>query len=99
MNSTREQVLSEFIDAWNAGERPDVDDYMARVAAEDQAALGEELATFVALAPTPTFLDDALLAIRAEIGELTEERGLFGALLARLRERFGLSTRQVAGGL
>jgi transcriptional regulator with XRE-family HTH domain len=99
MTSTREQVLSEFIDAWNAGRRPDVDEYMARVPAEEQVALGEELATFLTLAPTPAYSDDALAAIRAEIGEVTEERGLLGALLRRLRERFGLSTSQVAGEL
>lgn len=100
MTPTREQVLSEFIDAWNAGRRPDVDDYVARVAADEQAALVEELADFLALAPTPSYSDDALRQIRAEIAEATDEqRPLLGALLARLRERFGLSTADLAGEL
>ena len=102
MTSIREQVLSEFIDAWNAGERPDVDDYIARVPAEEQDALGEELTTFLTFAPSPEYSDDALSAIRAEIAKATtavSERGLLGSLLARLRERVGLSTADVAGEL
>jgi transcriptional regulator with XRE-family HTH domain len=101
MNSIREQVLSEFIDAWNAGERPDVDDYIARVPADEQAALGEELATFLTFAPTPAYSDAAMDAVRAEILALrsSEGHGLFPALLARLRERFGMSASDVAGEL
>src|SRR4051794_17340101 len=102
MNSIREQVLSKFIDAWNAGERPDVDDYLARVPAEEQVSLGEELAAFLTLAPTPEYTDDALTAIRAEIaevGETSDETRLFGALLMRLRERMDSSTAEVADEL
>src|SRR4051812_38500309 len=102
MSSTREQVLSEFVDAWNAGQRPDVDEYIARVPAEEQVALGEELATFLTFAPAPAYSDDALAAIRAEITTTVgaeEERGLFAALLTQLRERLGLSTADVAGEL
>src|SRR5437764_15485047 len=102
MSSTREQVLSEFVDAWNAGQRPDVDEYIARVPAQEQVALGEELATFLTFAPGPAYSDDALAAIRAEIADAVgagEERGLFGALLARLRERVGWSTADLAGEL
>src|SRR3954454_16759149 len=102
MSSTREQVLSEFVDAWNAGQRPDVDDYIARVPAEEQVALGEELATFLTFAPAPAYSDDALAAIRAEIAAtvgVEDGRSLFAALLTRLRERVGLSTADVAGDL
>src|SRR3954454_15722265 len=102
MSSTREQVLSEFVDAWNAGQRPDVDEYIARVPAEEQVALGEELATFLTFAPAPAYSEDALTAIRAEIDQTVgggEERGLFGVLFARLRERFDWSTADVAGEL
>ena len=105
MSATREQVLSEFVDAWNAGERPDVDDYIARVAEEEQAALSEELLTFLTFAGTPEYSDDAMAAIRTEpvVAEGTkdgmERTGLLPGLLARLRERFGLSTDDVAGEL
>jgi hypothetical protein len=101
MTSIREQVLSEFIDAWNAGQRPDVDDYIARVPAEEQVSLGEELATFLTFAPTPEYSADALTAIRAEIAEAggAEARGVFATLLSRLRERLSLSTSDVAEAL
>src|SRR3954454_21095771 len=102
MPMTREQVLSEFIDAWNAGQRPAVEAYIARGPAEEQVSLGEELAAFPTLAPTPEYTDDALTAIRAEIAEAAgtgDQRGLFGALLMRLRERIGSSTADVAGEL
>ena len=32
--STTDQILSEFIDAWNAGARPRVRDYLARAITE-----------------------------------------------------------------
>jgi transcriptional regulator with XRE-family HTH domain len=102
VTTVREQILSEFIDAWNAGERPDVDDYIARVPAEERAELGEDLAAFLTFAPTPGYSDDALTAVRAEIEETVgarDGRSLFGALLTRLRERRGWSNADVAGEL
>lgn len=99
MPSTREQVLSEFIDAWNAGQRPEVDEYIARVPAKEQHALGEELATFLTFAPTPAYPDAALTAIRAELEGAPDEPHLVGALLARLRSRFRMSTTEVAAEL
>jgi len=92
-------VLSEFIDAWSAGQRPNVDEYVVRVPAEEQDALGEELATFLTFAPTPAYSDAALTAIRAEIGETRNEANLIGALLAHLRSRLRVSTGDVAAEL
>jgi transcriptional regulator with XRE-family HTH domain len=103
MTTTREQVLSEFIDAWNAGERPDVDDYIARVPAVEQAELADGLLEFMAFAPTPAYSDEALAAIRAEpvVAETLTARagraGVLPALLTRLRERFGMTPDDVAG--
>src|SRR3954452_8800805 len=103
MSTTREQVLSEFIDAWNAGQRPDVDEYIARVPADEQGALGEELLNFVSFAPTPEYSDATLAAVRTELAETlggaAEPAGVLAALLTRLRERFGLSTTEVADKL
>ena len=48
--STPEQVLSEFMDAWNAGQRPSVRAYLQRVpdgTARDE--LAEQLATFICI--------------------------------------------------
>jgi len=105
VSTTREQVLSEFIDAWNAGKRPDVDDYIARVAEQEQGELADELLAFLTLAPTPDYSDEALAAIRAEPAFVAateaaaESGGVLGSLLARLRERAGLTTTDVAAEL
>src|SRR5215216_2733097 len=74
VRTVREQVLSEFIDAWNAGTRPDVDDYIARVPEEEQAALSEELLAFMTFAPTPEYSDVALAAIREEAAGVAGEQ-------------------------
>src|SRR3954454_13679654 len=66
VSTVREQVLSEFIDAWNAGERPEVDDYIARVPEDEQHELSEDLLAFMTFAPTPDYSNQALAAIRAE---------------------------------
>ena len=105
MTTGREQILSEFIDAWNAGERPDVDDYLARVPESEQGELAGELLAFLTFAPTPEYSDEALAAIRAEpvvadaLAAASERAGLLPALLARLRDRFGMSPDDVAGRL
>src|SRR3954453_16507561 len=105
VSTVREQVLSEFIDAWNAGKRPDVEEYLARVPAEEQVALSEELADFLTLAPTPAYSDEAIAAIEADPAVLAAlsagsgRSGLLPDLLKRLRERLGVSTDEVAAEL
>ncbi len=98
-----DRLLSEFIDAWNAGRRPRVDDYLARASVDAQDELADALADWLAVAPTPAYDVAALRAIRAEPalrGAAAEaETGLWPALLPRLRERAGLSARAVAARL
>jgi transcriptional regulator with XRE-family HTH domain len=105
VTSDLDRTLSEFIDAWNAGERPDVADYIARVPAEEQAKLAEQLVSFLSFAPTPAYSEEALAAIRAEpiVAEVLaapgEKGGLLPSLLATLRERFLITPAQLAGEL
>jgi transcriptional regulator with XRE-family HTH domain len=105
VTSARDQILSEFIDAWNAGRRPDVDDYISRVPAEERGALADELVSFLSFAPTPSYPDAALDAIRAEpivakaLAAPGEQGGLLPTLLAALRARFSISTAQLASEL
>jgi hypothetical protein len=104
VSTVREQVLSEFIDAWNAGKRPEVDDYIARVPEDERDALGEELLAFLTFAPTPEYSDEALAAIEAQPAVIETLRAarrssMLPDLLKRLRERIGLSTDEVAGEL
>lgn len=105
MTADRDRVLSEFIDAWNAGERPDVDDYIARVPADEQGELADALVSFLGFAPTPAYSDATLEAIRAdpivaEVLAAPHERGsLLPKLLSTLRTRFSVTTPQLAGEL
>jgi hypothetical protein len=100
-----DRILSDFVDAWNAGRRPDVDTYLARAPDREREALAGEIATFLAFAPTPDYDDAALAAIRAEPAVLAAGRaleapgGLWPQLLPRLRERAALSTGDLAARL
>jgi hypothetical protein len=101
----RERILSEFIDAWNAGRRPDVDEHIARAPARERSELAEELLAFLAFAPTPSYGEAELAAIRAEpivteaLTAAGERGGLLPALLPRLRERSSLTTPELAAEL
>jgi hypothetical protein len=100
-----DRILSDFIDAWNAGRRPDVDEHLARAAEPDRAQLLADITAFAAFAPTPDYDDAALAAIRAEAAVASaaaaarSSGALWPALLPRLRERAALSTGQLAAGL
>ena len=101
----RERILSEFIDAWNAGRRPDVDEHLGRAPAGERSELAAELLAFLSFAPTPSYSDADLAAIRAEpivaeaLAATGERGGLLPALLPRLRERRSLTTAQLASEL
>ena len=64
--STVEQILGEFIDAWKAGERPDVDAYLARARKADRDELAAQLATWLEIAPTPRYDEATRAAIARE---------------------------------
>ncbi len=99
MDSIRDQVLSEFIDAWNAGERPDVDDYVMRVEEQERGELAEQIVSFLQFAPTPSYDEKALEAIRAEsivVAALGPDTGggLLSRLLTQMRARLDVLRRR-----
>jgi hypothetical protein len=94
----REQLLSEFIDAWNAGERPDVDAYIARADETDREVLASEILAFLSFAPTPSYSEETLRAIEAEVPEL-RRRGVLASLLQAARRRVGLGSHDLAVAL
>jgi hypothetical protein len=102
VSSDRDRILSEFIDAWNAGRRPDVDDCLARVDDSERDELAGALTAFLAFAPTPDYSDTATEAIRAEpiVAEALSasggRSGVLPSLLVRLRSRLGVSSADVA---
>ena len=84
-----DRVLSEFIDAWNAGRRPRVRDYLARLPdgpARDE--LADAITDWLSVAPAPAYSEGARREIRTEVARTFE--------LARLRERAGFSVRELA---
>jgi hypothetical protein len=100
-----DRALSEFIDDWNAGRRPQVDACLERVAEADRAPLADQLMTWLEIAPTPQYGDVAREAIAAEpvvqeaIAAMSSESGLWPALLPRLRSRAALSLGDLASKL
>jgi hypothetical protein len=100
-----DRVLSEFIDDWNAGRRPQVDAYLERVPEDERAALADQLMTWLEVAPTPAYDGKTRAEIRSEpvarasIDAMASEAGLWPELLPRLRERASLSVRELAGKL
>ncbi|MBI5105009.1 MAG: helix-turn-helix domain-containing protein, partial [Solirubrobacterales bacterium] len=100
--STTDQVLSDFIDAWNAGRRPKVREYLQRVPEADRDELADQLTTWLEVAPTPAYDEPARAAIREEpaarraIAAADAGAGLWPTMLPELRGRAGLSVRDVA---
>lgn len=89
-------LLDEFIEAWKAGRRLDVDAYLARAPKAERDELAEQIGMWLEIAPTPDY--DA--ATRAQIAQ---EPALVAALrpplperLRRLRESAGLDVRELA---
>lgn len=102
MSAGPDRLLSEFIDAWNAGARPRVDDYLARASPSERDELGRRLEDWLLVAPTPDYGPEALAAIRAEpafakaIAEIEARPSAWPDLIPRLRERAGLRVRDLA---
>lgn len=100
--STIEQILGEFIDAWNAGRRPSVEDYIERAAPPDKDELAAQLATWLDIAPTPRYDEPTRAAISSEPALLQALeiaaviRSPLSVRLPTLRERAGLAVRDVA---
>ncbi len=97
-----EQLLGEFIDAWNAGRRPDVGAYLERAPEGDRDELAAQLDGWLQIAPTPAY-DDATRraiaaepALRAALDAAAAMRSPLSVRLPTLRERAGLAVRDVA---
>lgn len=97
-------LLSEFIDAWNAGERPGVDEYLGRAAADDRESLAAEIAVFLTIAPPPEFSEQTLDRLLADpqvtaLARMPAELGLWPAVLPRLRRQARLPRDELVGRL
>jgi transcriptional regulator with XRE-family HTH domain len=97
-----EQILGEFVDAWNAGRRPDVGAYLERAPEDERDELAAQLSTWLEVAPTPSYDEPTRAAITAEpalraaMDTAAAMRSPLSARLPTLRERAGLAVRDVA---
>lgn len=102
MTTTIDQALGEFIDAWKSGRRPDVDECLARVPADQRDELATRLQTWLEIAPTPDYDEAALAAISAEPALMAalDAAALddlpVASRVRTLRERAGLSVPDLA---
>jgi transcriptional regulator with XRE-family HTH domain len=93
-----DKVLSDYIDAWNAGRRPDVDAYLERVPEAEREQLAGRLEEWLSVAPAPDYPAAARRAIRADPrlrAALAATDKPPGTLLA-LRRRARLSLEELA---
>lgn len=102
MSEPVDKVLSDFADAWNAGARPAVSEYLERVAAGDRAELAEQIETWLMVAPAPAYSDEALAdiarapALAGALAAIEDERGALAVELPRLRKLAGVSLADVS---
>lgn len=95
-------ILGEFIAAWRAGERPRAAAYLERVPESQRDELAEQIETYMLMAPEPEYSDETWEEMVSDprVAEAAEaafaEPEPWTSLLPRLRERAGLSIRQVA---
>jgi hypothetical protein len=103
--SSVNETLSAFIEAWNSGRRPDVDEYLERAPAPEREELAGLIRTFLLEAPVPAYSEETLAAIQADPATrkvaalLDEEAGLWPGLLPRLRHRMKLKREEVVAQL
>jgi hypothetical protein len=103
--SRSDMVLSDFIDAWNAGRRPSVRDYLDRVPAAERDDLADRIGTWLEVAPAPVLGDEVRATIRADpavaraIAAVGDDVGAWPEVLPGLRARAGLGLSQLAGRL
>jgi len=96
-----DRLLGEFADAWNAGERPRLEDFVDRAPPERGDELAELIEAFLAVAPSPRYSEETMAelmrepAVLASVESARGRSGLLPSLLPRLRERARLRRDEV----
>ncbi len=97
-----EHALGEFAAAWKAGRRPRIEQFVARLDPSDREEFLELVDAWLELAPDPVYDEGTRTRIAGEsdvaavVHALREDRTLWPDLLPRLRERRGLSLRELS---
>jgi hypothetical protein len=94
-----DRLLNEFVEAWNAGQRPDVDDFVDRAPEAERNELAGLIGSFLEIAPTPPYSPEQLDTLRSDrlvqsIARLAEDEP-GPTPLPRLRERAKLKRDEV----
>lgn len=104
--SLHEKALSDFIDAWNGGRRPKVREFLRQVPeGEERDALADAIGTWLETAPAPELSPAAREELRNDpvvrqtFAVVGEDTALWPQTLPALRERAGLSVRELAARL
>jgi hypothetical protein len=84
MTKPLEHALGAFIDDWNAGRGPQLDEYLAAVADGDRAQLAAAVATFMQYAATPAYDDAARSQLDADPALAVARERLLGPVLPEL---------------
>lgn len=105
MAKTLETLLNEFVDDWNAGRRPRVDQFVERAPEDERDELAGLIGAYLEVAPTPPYTSEQLAELGRDptveaIAALPEGlSGLWPSLLPRLRKRAKLTREQVVKSL
>jgi transcriptional regulator with XRE-family HTH domain len=97
-----QRILNDFARAWEAGDVPDPDDYLARADPADRASLSGQLRAYLAAAPEPEYGAATWSTLAADPAAVRAAELPLGApepwpsLLPRLRARAGLTWADVA---
>jgi transcriptional regulator with XRE-family HTH domain len=94
-------VLSEFIAAWQAGERPRLGDYLKRVPESEQRELAEQIQLYISIAPEPDYSAEAWSEMIADpmiasVAAAAMEPEPWPELLPRLRMQAKMSLKDIA---
>lgn len=97
-----DRLLNEFVEAWNAGDRPEVDDFVERAPEAERNELAGLIGAFLEIAPTPPYSPEQLEELRRDptvkvIAKLAEQAE--AASLPGLRQRAKLKREQVVASL
>jgi hypothetical protein len=99
---TTDQLFDEFVAAWIAGLRPDVDDFLQRADADGRVDLAERIELWLEFAPTPRYDEPTWDAVRAQpevaaaVRAMDHPAGVWPSLLPRLRRRAALGLDELA---
>jgi transcriptional regulator with XRE-family HTH domain len=100
--SDADRILTEFMQAWEAGRRPEPDAFIDRAPRDQRHGLSKDIQTYLMIAPEPEYDEESWAALAASPAAARAleiplgEPEPWPSLLPRLRARLGLGWSDVA---